>query len=220
MKPASLTKPLAIVMLGIPGAGKSFFARQFSETFGAPVVSYDRIGYELFADPQFTKEEQLIIKNIAHYQVEELVKTKKTVLIDGGANGRMERAELSRIIKQAGYNVLLIWVQTDLATSRQRALKRNPQKRDDQYNKALPKEVFERMMQAVAPPSNAEKYMVISGKHTYATQARMVLRKLAVPREDALESAPVRQVSISQAGRGNDEPPRPIPPTRRSVTVR
>ena len=47
MKSLSLAKPLVLVVIGLPGAGKSFFARQFSETFGAPMVSGDRIRHVL-----------------------------------------------------------------------------------------------------------------------------------------------------------------------------
>lgn len=207
-------------MVGLPGAGKSFFARQFSETFAAPVVSIDRINHELFAEPQYVKEEQIIIGNIALYQIEELAKTKRTFLIDGGANTRLDRAELIRIVKRAGYDVLLIWVQTDLNTCRLRALKRNPHKTDDQYNRSLPQPVFDNLIKTFGPPSVRENYIVISGKHTYATQARVVLRKLAAPRAEVVQKAPLRQIPVSQTDRNrNEEPPRPIPPTKRSVTI-
>ena len=38
MKSLQLDKPHAIVMVGIPGSGKSFFADKFSAMFNAPYV--------------------------------------------------------------------------------------------------------------------------------------------------------------------------------------
>ena len=40
MKPPIPAIPHVILMIGIPGAGKSTFAERFSETFQAPIVSY------------------------------------------------------------------------------------------------------------------------------------------------------------------------------------
>ncbi|MBO9600754.1 MAG: hypothetical protein J7559_23390, partial [Cohnella sp.] len=49
-------------------------------------------------------------------------------------------------------------------------------------------------------PHSTEKPIVISGKHTYATQAKMVLRKLAEPRADISvhSTAPVSRRASSK----------------------
>ncbi|MBI3889304.1 hypothetical protein HY312_01855 [Candidatus Saccharibacteria bacterium] len=41
MKSLNLTKPHLIVVVGIPGAGKTYFGQQFSTTFNAPYLKYD-----------------------------------------------------------------------------------------------------------------------------------------------------------------------------------
>jgi predicted kinase len=189
MKSLSLVKPLVLIMVGKPGAGKSFFARQFSDTFGAPVVSENRLRYELFAQPVYGQDEQTVIQNISDYQVGELLKTRRTFIVDGGMNARVDRQKLRAQAKDFNYETLVVWVQTDEATNRHRSLKRGKQKLDDKYTAPLSEEQFSAQSRKFTPPNQLEQTVVISGKHTYNTQARAVLKKLVAPREEALEAS-------------------------------
>ncbi len=185
MKSLNLARPQMLMIVGNPGAGKSFFARQFSETFDAPVVSLDRIRFELFANPTFSNDENDLVNRIAAYFIEELLKTKRSFLIDGGCNARADRARLVQLAKKSNYDAQIVWVQTDPATSRTRALKRNPEKRvDDKYSPSLSEQTFEALARRFTEPTR-ENHVVISGKHTYSTQAKMVLRKMVAAREAA-----------------------------------
>ena len=211
MKPLSLSRPLVIMMLGVPGAGKSFFARQFSDTFGAPVVSIDRLRYELFAESEYSKDEEVIVDRVATLQIEELVKTSKTFIVDGVIGTRVNRANIEKMAKQNGYGTLIIWVQTDPQTTKVRSLKRNPKRPFNEYNVSLSPEVYEKLARRVSPPLPREPYIVISGKHTYATQAKIVLKKLVSPHNESTDVAHEEQLRTDTR--------HAIPPTRRSVNV-
>lgn len=186
MKSLSLSKPHILVMVGLPGSGKSFFARQFSDTFGAPVVSFDQVRHALYKAPQHDKTELATIKKIVEYQEDELFKTQKTFIVDGGADQKIERSELRKRAVKAGYDVLLIWVQTDENTAKYRSMKRSSRRTYDQLNQSLTSEQYDQFAKRFTPPSHSESSIVISGKHTYATQARVVLKKLVAPREAAV----------------------------------
>jgi predicted kinase len=205
MKSLSLSKPLVIVMVGLPGAGKSFFAQQFSETFGAPVISYDRIRYELFSEPTYSKDEQEIVNRIAHYQLQETLKSKHTCIVDGIGEARADRIALRRMAKEADYDTLLIWVQTDAATSKQRATHRNKRRNGDAYNPSLTTEQYDQFAKRLTPPSVGEQTIVLSGKHTFATQLKVVLTKLTAPRQEAEKVTPPEreQPKVSRPGRRN-----------------
>ena len=43
MNNLDLTTPRVIFLVGIPGAGKTFFASRFSEEFGAPFIDLEKI---------------------------------------------------------------------------------------------------------------------------------------------------------------------------------
>ena len=189
MKSLSLTKPHMIVMVGVPGSGKSFFADKFAETFHAPCMSYEKITAYVQGD----------VPALCYHFLSELLKTQQSIVVDGGAGTRLERMELAKKAHEAGYEVLFIWVQTDQVTAKGRAL-------HPKTSKYTP-EVYEQEVKRFVSPIASEKPLVISGKHTYATQARVVLKKLSSPRAE-----------ISAHGSA------PLPPrtqtTRRNITVR
>lgn len=191
MKSLQLAKPHLLVMVGIPGSGKSCFAEKFAETFGAPYVTYDKIR-------PFTESDEAA-QLIANLQTQELIKTHQTVIVDSGAETRTERAELARIARTKGYETLFIWVQTDPATAKMRALKSK-----GTSDHSLSSDEYDRLFRRFTAPNASEKTVVISGKHTYATQAKVVLKKLSESRAEISRSAPS---------------PRPSDPTRRNITI-
>jgi predicted kinase len=182
MKPSSQSKPHLIITVGIPGSGKSFFAEHFADTFKAPIVSYERFlqsGYSL-------KEDSLI--SLMSYILGEILKTGQTAVYDGPSDSRSERIELAKSARLAGYEPLLVWVQTDEETAKKRATKT-----DDKHKIAISNEEFEKIAKKFSPPHKIEHAVVISGKHNYASQLKIVLRNLAsVP---TLEDNSVNRIS-------------------------
>jgi len=195
MKSLQLAQPHLLMLVGIPGSGKSFFAEKFATTFGAPSVAIERVR-------PFTVDDAGARIVIAE-QIKELVKTQRTIIIDGITETRAERVELGHIAHAAGYETLLIWVQTDPATAKARALK--PGK--DTSKIELTSDEYDQVLSCFAPPNQAEKSVVISGKHTYASQAKVVLKKLSEPRP-----SPPRENTLPARPRSGS--------IRRNITVR
>jgi len=188
MKSLSLTQPHLIVMVGVPGSGKSFFAEKFAETFNAPYVSIEKITpYTATASDA---------SHIIHHQTTELLKTRQSIILEGDTDTRTERDKLARQARIAGYETLLVWVQTDPATAKSRSVRETK----DKINRTLSADEYDRIVKRFTPPSVIEKPTVISGKHTYATQAKIVLKKLSAPRAEISthDVAPVRQEERSR----------------------
>lgn len=198
MKSLSLARPLVIMMVGTPGAGKSFFARQFSDLFEAPLVSFDEIRHILFNQPQFTRDEETLIALVMRSQMNQLFKTGKTFIIDGGLNTRMARMAIEKLARNHDYGTISIWVQTDEDTAAYRSTRRSAKRPGDNLNVSMPESVFTGQVKRINPPEGKESHVVISGKHTFATQAKVVLRRIIVPREPApIQSQPPRDASRS-----------------------
>lgn len=183
MKSLSTSRPLVLLIVGVPGAGKSHFARQFASIFHTPRVSYDKIQSILFTEPSFSKEEELLIANIMNSQIQELYKTQKTFLVDGAVNSRAARMEIERTARKHDYGTLTIWIQTDHESSQYRVTSRNKRRDGDKYNVRMTEEQFKKHAQRINPPALREQFAVISGKHTFATQAKVVLKKIVAPRD-------------------------------------
>lgn len=169
-----MATPHLIVMVGIPGSGKSFFAQKFADTFNAPYVSFDTI-HRIAGEPELTEK-------FMETLLQELFKTKQAIVYEGSGATRTERDELAKKAKAAGYQALFVWVQTDPDSAVTRARKAGWT--DEELN--AHDERF-------SPPHEKEKPIVISGKHTFGTQLKIVLKRLSGPRTE--EIALVRPIT-------------------------
>ena len=159
--------PHAIIMIGIPGAGKSAFAEHFAETFKALIVSKTTLQrkYQLADEAASLLQDDILT---------EYLKTRRTILVDGGYDSKSLRDDFVRKLVKAGYRPLLVWVQTDTTESLRRSTKPYPR------GSGMTPEEFDNCVQLFDPPAERERAVVISGKHTYASQLKIVLRQLAV----------------------------------------
>lgn len=180
MKTLRLTKPHVVIMVGLPGAGKSFFADHFAQTFSAPIVSWNAIRDELFNEPNFSKDEDAVVSRVADHLFTQLLRTNATIVLEGDTLTQVSRQTLAKTVHSVGYEPLFVWVQTDAATTKARAAKQG-----------IPAEVIESARKRFTPLKESDPYVVISGKHTYASQLKIVLRKLSGERA-AAASQPIR----------------------------
>jgi predicted kinase len=188
MKSLSLSQPHLIIMTGVPGSGKSFFAEKFADTFHAPYVNYEIISS--LCDPTAANE-------LFYYQIHELLKTQQTIIVEGLSDTRTERSELTRKARTSGYTPLLLWVQTDPSTAKNRITRVTKNK----PNRTLAPEEYDHEAKRFTPPNAIEKPVVVSGKHTYATQAKVILKKLSAPRTEI--SAHTTPIATREPGRRN-----------------
>lgn len=176
MKSADTNKPHLIITVGIPGSGKSFFAEHFADIFKAPIISYDLLRRQIFTNPAFNDDEDEIIAHVANHMLEEVLKTKRTVIYEGKTNLRADRMQIAKKAREAGYEPLFVWVQTEANAAKQRATKASVEK------PAMESEIFDRKVRQFTQPNQYEKPIVISGKHTFASQLKIVLKHLIEPR--------------------------------------
>lgn len=173
------------MMVGIPGSGKSAFAEHFASTFDAPIVSGKRMRASFKGSNIPDQDLDQIVSLMQMHSLTELLKTKHTIVYDGDSSSRVRRKALIDYVTKFDYEPLIVWVQTDTTTSKERFAKTSRSKRGqaelvDRFNKQI--KVF-------TPPNESEKYVVISGKHTYPSQLKVVLRKLAEPRAGLASAA-------------------------------
>jgi len=172
-------------MVGPPGSGKTFFADKFAETFGAPYIRFDAIAK--------LAKDTTTVDSLVDYQLKELLKTRLSIIIENNIGTRASRAELTKKAKAAGYETLLIWVQTDPLTAKSRLTS---------GSHAVSSDAYDQRAKRFAQPTPSEKSIVISGKHTYATQAKVVLTKLSTPRAE-ISTHKLAPARVEPSGRRN-----------------
>ncbi len=175
MKSLGLFSPHLIIMVGMPGAGKTAFATKFADTFSAPHISRHTLAS--------IGTDETAIHDVALELLTEIMKTKQTIVFDGDADMRDDRTELTKVAAKHGYKPLFIWVQADQDTAKQRTLKHSSV------------EIYKHRLEIFDPPIESEPYIVISGHHTYATQARTLLEHLSKQAPDSMHIKQPRQTT-------------------------
>jgi len=182
MKPPSPTRPHLIIMVGIPGAGKTTFAERFATTFHAPFVSVEQIQKKLFGNQKDQAYHDIALAT-ADLLLGEVLKAHQTVVYDGPTSDPTRRQELVKIAKAADYLPMFVWTQTESAEAEKRTIKRRTMTRED----------FHTAIDAFVPPTVKEAAIVISGKHAYVSQLKIVLKNLAGTRENQKSASHARQ---------------------------
>jgi predicted kinase len=203
------------MVIGLPGSGKSFFARQFADMFGAPLISADFIRHALAPGSEYSPREDALVATLVQNEIAELFKTGKTFIVDGSVNSRAIRTAIERQATKHGYGKMVVWVQTDEPTCVARSMKRSSKRKTDELNASMSIDTFERYKKQLSQPTPTENVVVISGKHTFPTQARVILKKLVTPRDTVVtdRESHTRHVTIKS------EPEADVQPRRRNVTI-
>lgn len=187
--------------MGLPGSGKSFFARQFADLYSLPRVSEDRIRFELFEKPQFNSDEADIINRVSFYMLEQAMRTERTVMCEGSFLTLAERKAATELARENGYRTLVVWLQTDLETSAQRAAVRDRRNPDSKFAFAVNRALFSSIKNTLERPGEKEAVVVVSGKHAFKSQCLTVLRKIAALYSDSVSKGefgvPTRPTSPS-----------------------
>lgn len=163
---------------GYPGAGKTYFARQFCENVQAAHLQADRIRSELFEQPRYDKQENDIVRQLMDYMAEEFLSAGVSVAYDANVFRTKQRRALYNMARACRAQPLLVWFQMDQDTAFARNVKRDRRRTDDKYAAALDRTSFESLTGQMQNPAPGEDYTVISGKHLYNMQQSAVVSKL------------------------------------------
>lgn len=109
-------KPVIILLTGLPGSGKSFYARSYSSKLNTLVVSSERIRATLLGkdaeerDVDFTEQEELQVYELMYYFFLEAVDASKSIILDGVFRSnywrmRFEKAAREKMIPFIGIHL-------------------------------------------------------------------------------------------------------------------
>ena len=159
-------KPRALLVFGAPCSGKTTFAERFANKFGLAYYDLE----DIMNENGFSREIILVI-------LELITRTKQTIILEGCIASESERAEIRNLLRRNGYDPALIWLQTDVATIRTRLKARF-------RSVAKAKKYFDDVTAEMEAPTEFEKPIILSGKHTFETQTKHAVVGLA----DLIES--------------------------------
>jgi predicted kinase len=171
-------QPLLIMLYGFPGAGKTYFSRQFCDRMQAAHVQADRIRGELFEKPRYDKQENDAITQLMNYMTQEFLNAGMSVIYDVNALRLSQRHALRDMARRSHATPILVWLQTDAESAFARSSRRDRRRADDKYAATFDHKTFEKTIGHMQNPTHGEDYVVVSGKHTFGTQYSALTRRL------------------------------------------
>jgi len=145
--------PALVVMMGLPGVGKSYCARLLCERLGAALVASDELRSRLFVAASYADEENRAIFAAIEALVDQLLAEGHRVVVDATNLLARNRAGTVAAAKRRGAPILFVRVSAPEAETRERLLSRSASRAAGDHSEA-DERVYERMRaQPFEPPA-------------------------------------------------------------------
>lgn len=130
------SRPCLIVLSGLPGTGKSHFARELSRRVPLVIIGSDHSRKTLVSRPQYTPEEHARVFAACHLLVEELLSEGYRVVFDATNLTERFRLPLYEIAGRADAGLLMVWFTASREVVRRRLDDRAAGRSEDSYSDA------------------------------------------------------------------------------------
>jgi predicted kinase len=118
-----------LMMVGLPGTGKSSVVEGLAQFMPFVVVSTDNIRLHLRNQPTYTAAEMMLVYEVCYSIIESRLRDGQRVIFDASNYLAARREHLMKIGQRAGAPVAICYVQAAQETIRERLFKRNSGKR-------------------------------------------------------------------------------------------
>lgn len=160
MKP---TKPVAFIMLGFPGSGKSYVSEWLAFYMGATHLRADDMRLAMFGEEQLEHHKnwkyQRQVHGAMHYASEQVLKSGYSVIYDANHNSLKSRQPIARLARETDALPILVWVKAPIELAKQRVLDREAAG----GHKVFEIDFVERMANNLEEPTSNELVIELDG---------------------------------------------------------
>lgn len=100
---------MIVIVAGLPGSGKSFFAEHLAEELDAPYINSDRVRLTLPGAGKYSYAQKLTVYKAMLAQAAQILEENKSVVVDATFYHRTMREMFIRLAQ--GYNVLIRFIE-------------------------------------------------------------------------------------------------------------
>jgi predicted kinase len=104
---APRSDPALVALMGLPGAGKSHFARLLAQALGGVIIASDELRRSLFVAPSYARTETATVFRVAHAMARRLLLAGHVVIFDATNLAERDRRPLRRLAERAHARFML-----------------------------------------------------------------------------------------------------------------
>jgi hypothetical protein len=124
MSGATNDVPTLILTIGLPGSGKSTFARRLAPQIEAVILESDALRRLLFEAPAYSRSESRRLFDALHETARQLLLAGRNVIIDATSLSESDRQPAHDVAAQTGARLLLLRFSAPEAVIKQRLARR------------------------------------------------------------------------------------------------
>ncbi|RJR14888.1 ATP-binding protein [Candidatus Microgenomates bacterium] len=155
-------QPIAYIICGFIGAGKTTFARKLEKKTGAVRITKDEWLVKIFGNkitsddnfPEYDKNVTVLAKDIAF----NILKAGKDVIIDEGFWEKSYRNDIKKQLSELGVKPILYYVECSVEKMRERTVARSGNPAKDSFE--ISSEMFDGYLKYWQPPEEDEEYIL------------------------------------------------------------
>jgi len=157
-------QPIAYLMCGFIGAGKTTFARKLEKETGAIRITKDEwiikiFGNKITSDKNFEKYDNNITELATDIALK-ILKSGKDVIVDDGFWVKSQREDVKRKILQIGAKPILYYVECSIEKMRERVVNRSKNPPIDSFE--INAEMFDKYLEYWEQPTKEENVLLSS----------------------------------------------------------
>ncbi|SEJ73319.1 hypothetical protein SAMN05192553_11035 [Cyclobacterium xiamenense] len=122
---------MVVLIMGLPGSGKSFFAKRLAKARGLVYLSSDRVRIELNRRGQYAPEDRQRVYAAMEKRTDRLLALGNAVLVDATFQQRAHRLPFAKIAKRYRQPFACIQIVADEMVVKQRLSKRREESEAD-----------------------------------------------------------------------------------------
>ncbi len=123
--PKAVQRPAIVILIGLPGSGKSHFARLLSKRYPAAILDSDALRSVLYESPQHTAQENARLFPATYVLTRRLLDRGVPVVLDATNLKEANRKPLYRLARDAGARLVIVRLRAPFAVMRERLAKRD-----------------------------------------------------------------------------------------------
>ncbi len=177
-----------LMMVGLPGTGKSSIVESLQKLMPHVVISTDGIRTQLRQRPTYTSAEMMLVYEVCYHIIEQRLRQGQRIVFDASNYLAARRERVTRLAERNGAPVTVCYVQAAQDTIRQRLIDRNSERRRKTDMSEADWSVYKWMVESQEPV--AAPHIVLDTTATPPDELANRLRDYWLETEKRAESNP------------------------------